>query len=155
MANLSQNDHNIIREHSLNKYLNHLWDSLQKAEQDYKPHFILYDRTVDNLNSGPQKALSQLFNVLKGHEVVYNLHSKTEYEDVIFELFELFKHIWSSHYNYKHYHVLSWIVIKQTSDVDIWNIVFDLITTIFYTTPPTSIPVFYNDTSVTISSSFF
>ena len=51
--------------------------------------------------------------------------------------------------------MLSQLVIKQASDVDIWNAVFNLIITVSHTTPFTSISAFYNNISVTISFFFF
>ena len=54
MGNLLQNNCNIIAEHFLDKYLNHLQDSLQKAEQIYRPAPLFYDDTIDSLDSSPQ-----------------------------------------------------------------------------------------------------
>ena len=155
MTNLSQNDRDIIAEHPLDTSLNHLRDPLQKAEQDYRPRSPSYDGTVDNLNSGPQKAISRLLNALEGHEVAFNLRSKIENINIASELSDLFKRVQSGRYNYEHYRALSQLVIKQASDVDIWNAVFDLIITVSPTTPLKSIPASYDDTPVTISSAAF
>ena len=155
MANLSQNDRNIIAEHSLNKCLNHLQDSLRKAKQDYKPRSISHDSTVNSLNSSSQKAISRLLSTLQDQEVALDLHSKIENSNVATKLSKLFELVQGDRYNYEQYRALSRPVIKQTSDVDIWSVVFDLITRVSQTTPPTSIPSSFDGTPITISSSSF
>ncbi|KAL8663078.1 MAG: hypothetical protein Q9168_008155, partial [Polycauliona sp. 1 TL-2023] len=129
MANLSQNDRNIIAEHPLDNCLDHLQDPLRKAEQDYRPASLSYDGTVDSLDSGPQKAISRLLYALQGHEVAFDLRSKTGSENIASELSTLFRRVQNSNFDYEHYRALSRLVVKQASDVDIWNAVFDLIIT--------------------------
>ena len=48
MANLSQNDRNIIAEHPLDKYLGQLKDPLRNVEENYRSGFISYDGTADS-----------------------------------------------------------------------------------------------------------
>ena len=75
------------------------------------------------------------------HKVAYNLRSKIENDNVITELSKLFEFIQRDDYNYEHYRALSRFVVQKVSDVDIWDAVLELITTVFQTTPPKSIPV--------------
>ncbi|KAL2050081.1 hypothetical protein ABVK25_009691 [Lepraria finkii] len=155
MANLSQNDRNIIAEHPLDKCLEHLRDPLRKAEQNYSPGSFPSDGTVNSQAQGPQKAISQLLNALGGHEVAYDLSSKMGNSNIATELSKLFGLVQSGRYIFEHYRALLRLVIKEASDVDIWNAVFDLITTVSQITPPISIPVSSDSTPVTISSLSF
>ena len=155
MADLSQNDRTIIAEYPLDTSLDHLREPLRKAEQDYRPHSISHDVSVGSLDSGLQKTISRLLNALGGHEVAFNLHSKIGNDNVATELSKLFALIQRGRYDYEHYRALSRLVVKRVPDVDIWNAVFDLITSIFRTTPPTSIPVSFDGTPITKSSSSF
>lgn len=84
-----------------------------------------------------------------------DLRSKIGNDNVATELSKLFGLIQRGRYNYEHYRALSRLVVKQASDVDIWDAVLELITTVSRTTPPTSIPVSFDGTPVTISSSSF
>lgn len=84
-----------------------------------------------------------------------DLRSRIGNSNVATELSKLFGLVQSDRYNYEHYRALSRLVAKQASDVDIWNAVFDLITTVSRTTPPTSVPVSFDGTPITISSSSF
>ncbi|KAL9130813.1 MAG: hypothetical protein Q9175_006929 [Cornicularia normoerica] len=152
MANLSQNDRNVIAEHPLDKCLDHLQDPLRKAEQNYRPGSLSYDSTVDNHDQGPQKIISRLLYTLQGHEAALDLRSKTGSEDIASELSALFRRVRKGNFMYEHYRALSRLVVKQASDVDVWNAVFDLITTVSRTTPPTSIPISFDGTPITSSS---
>lgn len=107
MANLSQNNCNIIAKHFLNKCLDYLQKSLRKAEQNYKPSLISY------------KTISRLLYILQGHEAAFNLRSKIENKNLAFELFWLFKRVRTDSFNYQHYWSLSQLVIKKAFDVDI------------------------------------
>jgi hypothetical protein len=77
MANLSQDERSIIAKYPLNDSLCYLQDSLRKEEQSYKPCSISYDTAVDSSESGPPKAISRLLSTLLGHEVAFDLYSKT------------------------------------------------------------------------------
>jgi hypothetical protein len=153
MANLSQNDRNIIAEHPLDKCLDHLQDPLRKAEQQYRPGSLSHDVTVSSQDQGPQKAISRVLYTLQGHEVALDLRSKIGNSNIATELSKLFGLVQSSRYNYEHYRALSRLVVKKAPDVDVWNAVFDLIITVSRTTPPTSVPVSFDGTPVTHSSS--
>ncbi|KAL9125176.1 MAG: hypothetical protein Q9217_005580 [Psora testacea] len=152
MANLSQNDRNILAEHPLDECLDHLQAPLRKAEQNYRQGSLSYDSTVDSHNQGPQKTISRLLYTLQGHEAALDLRSKTGSEDIASELSALFRRVRKGNFIYEHYRALSRLVVKQAPDVDIWNAVVELITTVSRTTPPTSIPVSFDGTPITHSS---
>ncbi|KAL9585487.1 MAG: hypothetical protein Q9203_004230 [Teloschistes exilis] len=73
-------------------------------------------------------------------------------ENIASELSTLFRRVQNSNFDYEHYRALSWLVVKEASDVDIWNAVFDLIITVCRTTPPTSVPISFDGTPITSSS---
>jgi len=152
MANLSQNDRNIIAEHPLDKCLDHLRDPLQRAEQKYEPNSLSHHDVVNGTDSDPQKAISRLLTTLMSHEVALDLRSKTGSGDIASDLLGLRRRVRNGNFNYEHHRALSRLVVKQASDVDVWNAVFDLITTVSRTTPPTSIPVSFDGTPITSSS---
>ena len=155
MAKLSQNDRNIIAEHPLDTYLDHLREPLRKTEQSYKPGSLSFDGAADAPDLGSQKVISRLLYTLQGHEVALDLRSKIGSNNVATELSKLFGLVQSDRYSYEHYRALSRLVVKQAPDVHIWNAVFDLIITVSQTTPPTSIPPSFDGTPITISSSSF
>lgn len=152
MANILQNDRAIIAEHPLDTCLDYLLEPLRKVEQSHKSSSLSYDGAVDGPDSGPQKTISRLLHTLQGHEVAFNLRSKTGSGDIASELFALSRRVRDGTFNYEHYRALSQLVVKQASDVDIWNAVFNLISTVSRTTPPTSIPVSFDGTPITSSS---
>ena len=119
MANLSQNDRNIIAEHPLDKCLDHLQDLLRKAEQNYRPGSLSYDGIADDSDRGPQEAISKLLLALMGHKVALDLRSKTGNGDIASELSTLFRRVCNGDSSYEHYRALSRLVIKQAPDVDI------------------------------------
>lgn len=119
MANLSQEDRNIIAEHPLEKYLDHLQDPLRKAEHNNKPGSLSHNGIVNRPDQGPQKAISRLLGALQVHEVAFDLQSKTGGGDVASELSALFRRVRNSNFNYEHYHSLSRLVVKKATDVDI------------------------------------
>jgi len=152
MANLSQNDHSIIAEHPLDTSLDHLREPLRKIEQSYKPGSLSDNGAVDSPDLVPQKAISRLLYTLQGHEVALDLRSKTGNGDIASELSTLFRRVRNGDFSYEHYRALSRLVIKQAPDVDIWNAVLNLITTVSRVTPPTSIPISYDGTPIIHSS---
>ena len=104
-----------------------------------------------HLNGHPSKLLLALI----GHKAAYNLWSEISDSDIATELSKLFGLVRSGRYKYEHYRALSRLVVKRAPDIDIWNAVFELIVTVSQTTPPTSIPVSFDGTSITKSSSSF
>jgi hypothetical protein len=152
MADLSQNDRNIIAEHPLDKCLDHLQDSLREIEQNYKPGPLSYDGAVNSSDQGPQKAISRLLSALLGHEVALDLRSKTGNGDIASELYTLIKRVRNGDFSYEHYRALSRLVIIEAPDIDIWNAVLNLIITVSRITPPTSTPLSFDGTPVIHSS---
>lgn len=152
MANLSEDDCFVITEHPLDNSLDHLRDSLQKAEQSYESGSIDSDDAGNNADQGPLKAVSCLIAILLGHDVALTLHSKSGNGDLASELSTLFKHVRNVDFNYKHYRVLSQLVIKKAPDIDIWNAIFDLVRFISRLTPPPSVSVSFQRTPVVYSS---
>ena len=108
MANLERT---IIAKHPLDDSLDHLQDSLRKAEQSYKPRSISYDPAVESSELGPSKAISRLLYTLQGHEVALNLYSKSGNEDIASELYTLFRRVRNGDFNYEHYRALTRLVI--------------------------------------------
>ena len=152
MANLSQNDRKIIAERPLDKCLDHLREPLRRVEQNYKPSSLPYDDAVNRFDPDPQKAISRLLSALLGHEVALDLRSKTGSQDIASELSAFFRRVRNGNFKYEHYRALSRLVVKKAPDVDVWNAVFDLVTTVSRTTPPTSIPTSFDGTPITSSS---
>ena len=155
MANLSQSDLDIVAEHPLDKCLDYLQNPLRKAEQNHRSGSLPYDGVANSQDQGPQKAISRLLYTLQGHEAAFNLRSKIGNGDLASELSSLFRRVRTGSFNYQHYRPLSQLVIKKASDVNIWSAVFELIITVSRTTPPTSIPVSFDGTPITKSSSSF
>lgn len=151
MANLSQDDRNVIAKHPLDNSLDHLRDSLQ-AEQSYEPSLTSYDGAGDDRGQGPPKAVSRLLSTLLAHEVAFTLRSKIAAGDLASDLFTLFRRVRNGDFDYKPYLALSRLVVKKAPDVDIWNAVFDLITIVSRTTPPSNISVSFDGTPITHSS---
>lgn len=152
MANLSQDDRTIIAKHPFGTSLDHLRDSLQKAEESYEPGSISYDGAGDNSEQGPLKAVSKLLSTLQCHDVAFILRSKTGKEDLASDLSMLFRRVRNGNFSYQQYRALSLLVIKKASDLDTWSAVFDLIRSVSLTTPTTSIPPSFDGTPVTYSS---
>ncbi|ERF73796.1 hypothetical protein EPUS_05500 [Endocarpon pusillum Z07020] len=120
MANLSQDDRDIIKKHPLDDCLDHLRDSLRKAEQSY-------DGAGDTPDQGRLKVVSRLLYTLQGHDVALTLCSKTGAGDLASELSTLFRRVRNGDFNYQQYRALSLLIIKEASDFGVWNAVFDLI----------------------------
>ncbi len=152
MANLSQGDRTVIADYPLDNCLGHLQDSLRKAEQIYRPDSLSYSDTVDSSDQEPRKAISKLLYTLEGHDVALDLRSNTGNRNVALDLIEVRGRIHKGDFNYEHYRALSRLVIRKTSDFDIWNAVLNLINSLSWITPPTSIPTSFDGTPITYSS---
>ena len=140
MASLLQEDCTVIRKHPLDDSLDHLRNSIRKAEQSYGPSPISHNDAGNNSDQGPLKAVSRLLHALQGHDVALTLRSKIGNENLASELSKIFRRVQNNDFNYQQYRPLSLLVIKKAPDFDIWNAVFDLIGSVFQTTPPMSIP---------------
>lgn len=125
--------------------LGHLQTSLKEAEQSY-------DVADDGSGQGAHKAVSSLLLALMGQKNAYNLRSKLSNQNIASELSTLFRRVQNRDFNYKYYRSLARFVIQQASDIEIWGAVFNLITTISHTSPPTSIPPSFDSTPITHSS---
>ncbi|MCJ1367486.1 hypothetical protein MMC16_006619 [Acarospora aff. strigata] len=145
MANLSQDDRDIIEKYPLDNSLDHLREALRGVEQSY-------DAKVDDSGQGAQKAISRLLYTLQGHEVALGARSKTSNENVASELSTLFRRVQNRDFQYEHYRPLVRLVVRKASEVDIWGAVFNLIVTVSRLTPPASIAPSYDGTPVTHSS---
>lgn len=141
MTVLSQDYCTVVAKYPLDNSLDHLRDSLRKAEECYESGLTNYDDAGVNFDQRPLKAVSRLLNTLQNHDVALTLHSKTENGDLASELYTLFRHVRNGNFNYEYYRVLLRLVIKKASNVDVWNAVFYLTKFISWTTPPSSISV--------------
>lgn len=124
MANLSQDNCTIITEHPLDNSLDHLRDSLRKAEQSFKPGSI--DDAGNISDQGPLKAVVRLLTTLQSHDVAIIISSKTGNGDLASELITIFRRVRNGEFNYEHYHGSSQLIITKAPDVEIWIAVFDL-----------------------------
>lgn len=146
MAYISQDDRTVIAEHPLDDSLDHLQDALQKAEQSY-------DAEDHNFSQELGKATSRLLVALLTSNAALYLNSKIGNRDLASHLLMLRKNVLGGDFNYEHYRSLARLVIRGASDVDIWSAVVNLIITVSGLTPPTNIPVSYDGTPITHSSS--
>jgi hypothetical protein len=151
MANLSRGDRTVIAEHPLDNCLGHLKHSLRKAEQ-VPSQVPSLSATIDSSDQGPRKAISKLLNTLVVHEVALDLRSKTGNRNVASDLLGVRERVHKGDFNYEHYRALSRLVIRNASDLDIWNAVLNLINSLSWITPPTSIPASFDGTPITHSS---
>ena len=145
MADLSHDDRKIIENHPFYNTLDHLRDTLRKAEH----------AAAGNSDPGAQEAVSSLLLALMGQRSAYNLRSKTSNLDVASELATLFKRIRNRDFDYQYYRSLARLVIDKAPDTDIWSAVLNLITTISRTSPPASIAPSFDGTPITRSSASF
>ena len=95
MANLSQDDRNIIESYPLKNSLGHLQGCLKEAQQTY-------DVADDGSGQGAQKAVSSLLLALMGQESAYNLRSKAGNGDLVSELYTVVRRIQKGDFNYEH-----------------------------------------------------
>lgn len=143
MANLSHNDHNVIAEHPLDSSLDHIQVLLRKTESDTPD---------DDSDQGPKKAILELLVALLTSDAAKYLSSPVGNRDVAFDLLRLHQRIQKGDFSYQLYRSLSQLVIKKASDTNIWSAVFKLIITVSQTSPPSSVPISFNATPVTSSS---
>jgi hypothetical protein len=101
MANLSQDDRTVITKHPLDGCLEHLRDSLRKAEQSFEPSSTSDNGAGDTRDQGPLKAVSRLLPILLGHEVAFTLRSKIGNENLASELSTLFRRVQNNNFNYQ------------------------------------------------------
>ena len=131
MANVLQDNRIVIEKYPLENSLHHLQDVLQNAEESH-------DAADDKSDQARQKAASGLLHALIGSEASDHLASRTGNHDVASDLLRLRQCVQKGDFDYEHYRVLSRLIIQKAPDVDIWNAVFDLVTTVSHITPPPS-----------------
>jgi hypothetical protein len=127
MANLSQDDRAVIAKHPLDDSLDHLRDSLQKAEQSRRPGSTSDNSAGDIRDQDPLKIVSRLLSILQRHDVALTLRSKTGNENLAFELSTLFRRVQKNNFDYQQYRILSLLIIKKAPEFNVWNAAFDLI----------------------------
>ncbi|EEH34453.2 hypothetical protein PAAG_05502 [Paracoccidioides lutzii Pb01] len=93
-----------------------------------------YNHVTTESSEACHDAVSKLLTTLMGEKSAFHLRSPND------------------DCNYEHYRALIRLVIEKATDVDIWKAVFDLIVT-SRSTPPTSIPPFFDGTLVKSTSS--
>ena len=169
MAQLSQNECDIIEEFPLNDTLDRFRDVLRDAEQSLPSGSTSRHDTSSKSpettskepktpSKGPEKprlfaaALNKLLGNLLLSDAATNLPSKTGSQDLASDLFALRRRVQKGDLDYNHFRPLSRLVIDSASDIDIWSAVFDLINALARVTPPTSLPPTFDDTPVTRSS---
>ncbi|KAK2804114.1 hypothetical protein FQN50_006742 [Emmonsiellopsis sp. PD_5] len=171
MAELSQEDRGIIKNHPLTGSVGGLRGVLQEAEEIYQRRGISYDGPAD----GPADSLDQLYrnailkllSALLGETAADRLSNG----DVASDLADLFKHVRKGHFCYDHYRELILLVIQRPPaaetragtraeirnvelwNVNIWKAVLNLIAAIPRTTPPASVPPTFDGTPVRSTSS--
>ena len=101
MANLLKEDLTFIIKHPLNDSLNHLWDSLEKADQFYKLSSTSDDGADDTYIQRLLNAVLRLLNTLADHDIVFTLCFKTKNKNLASELLMLFRCIQNKNFNYQ------------------------------------------------------
>ena len=140
MTNLSPDDRNVIKAHPLENSLDHLRDALRKAEES-------------NNAQGLQKATLGVLCTLLLSDAASRLDSRIGNRDVATDLLGLRQRMQNGDLNHAKYHLLVRVTIQDVSDLDIWDAVFNLVTSISRLTPPTSITPSFDGTPITHSSS--
>jgi hypothetical protein len=100
MANLSQDDRTVITKHPLDDCLDHLRDSLRKAEHSFEPSSTSDNGVSETRNQGPLKAVLKLFSTLQIHDVAFTLRSKTGNENLVSELSTLIRYVQNNNFDY-------------------------------------------------------
>lgn len=140
MTALSQDDRDFIARHPLDNHLHHLLEPPRAAERS------------DGTEQDRKNVISLLLVVLIVLQISRRLRSKTSGLDISTELFDHHWRAQDSDFNYDHYRPLTGLVIQAAPDVDIWNAVLDLITTVSRVTPLMSAPATLDITPITHSS---
>ncbi|EQL31229.1 hypothetical protein RJZ57_005067 [Blastomyces gilchristii] len=159
MAELSQGDRDIIKNHPLTNSVNSLQGVLQEAEKIYE------SRPLNSLDQLYQGATSGLLSALQGEDAAYSLRSRMSDGNVASDLAQLVERLQKAKGNFRYYEyrLLVCLVIQRPPDIelqsvekwniDIWKAIFNLIVTIPRTTPSASIPPSFDNTPVKSTSS--
>ncbi|KGY15753.1 hypothetical protein PABG_11414 [Paracoccidioides brasiliensis Pb03] len=151
MAELSQGDGDIIKNHPLTDSVDSLRGVLQEAEKIYESRLISYDGAVDNLDQLYQNVISKLVYTLQGEGAAYSLPSRINDGNMASDLAQLFERLQKAKGNFRYddYQPLVHLVIQRPPtesqgvekwNIDVWEAIFNLIVTIPQTTPPASVP---------------
>ena len=172
MAQLSQDDRDIIEQFPLNDTLEEFRDVLRDAEQSLTSGSTSRHDTSSKSpettskepktpSKGPEKprlftaVLNRLLGVLDVSDAGSNLPSKIGSSALASDLVEIRLRLQKQNLDHRHFHALSRLVINNAPDVDIWSAVFDLTNTLLRVTPPGSIRPSLDCTPVTRSSTVF
>ncbi|KAL1952767.1 hypothetical protein VTO42DRAFT_4273 [Malbranchea cinnamomea] len=156
MASLSDDDRQIIKDHPLSDFLDHLRPSLESVERSYSVAGSL-DGVDDRLAQHCQNVVSRLLSTLQGEEAASMLRSSISKRDVASELFNLLKRVRKDDFSYQDYRPLVKLIIQRVSqrvsDYDIWSAVLDLIAKLSRVTPvSTNLPPAFDNTPITQTS---
>ncbi|EEH18170.2 hypothetical protein PABG_00733 [Paracoccidioides brasiliensis Pb03] len=146
MAGLSQEEHNIIKNHPLTDSVHRLQVVLREAEKLYELHLISHDGAVGSLDHLYRGATSALLSALQGEDAAYNLRSRMSDGNMASDLAHLVERLQRTKgtFRYDEYRLLN---------IDIWTAVFSLIDNILQTTPPVSVSPSFDSTPVKSTSS--
>ncbi|KMP05977.1 hypothetical protein CIRG_05658 [Coccidioides immitis RMSCC 2394] len=150
MAELSQGDRNIIKNHPLTNSFSYLRDVLQEAEKIYESR-LSCDGSEDSLDQLYRNAISKLLSALQGEDAAYSLRSRMSNGDMVSDLAHLVKRLRNAKGNFKYDDYRSLDVDEW--NIDIWKAVFSLIDTVPRTTPPASVPPSFDGTPIRSTSS--
>ncbi|EEH37063.2 hypothetical protein PAAG_07481 [Paracoccidioides lutzii Pb01] len=77
MAELSQGDCDIVKNHPLTDSVDRLRGVFQEAKRIFESRLISYDGAVDSLDQLYQNVISKLVHALQGEDAAYSLRSRT------------------------------------------------------------------------------
>ncbi|KAI1908584.1 hypothetical protein LOZ66_005657 [Ophidiomyces ophidiicola] len=125
MATLSSDVIALIGKYSL-RALNRLHDLLEDMEQ---PRLEPYDGAADDPDTG-QMILSKVLIALMDEKAAYHLRPPVSNLNIASELSRLFTHLQEGNFSFSSYQPLLELIKQKASDVEIWQAVFELITTV-------------------------
>ncbi|KAA6408372.1 MAG: serine threonine- kinase Sgk2 [Lasallia pustulata] len=151
MAHLNREERDTINENPLGDSLSGVREALREAERN--THYEASQS--DDSTGAPERrrlfvaAIQKLFSILSASNVVLALASRTGRDALGYDLVRL--RVYKGDFEYKHFRPLLQLVIKQAPDVDIWAAVVALARLISHSTPPPSLPPYF-ETSITHTS---
>ncbi|KKZ67825.1 hypothetical protein EMCG_06507 [[Emmonsia] crescens] len=101
MAGLSQEDRNIIKDHSLTNLVDRLRGSLQEAERIYESRLV-YDDADESLDQLYRNAVSKLLSTLQGEDAAYSLRSRIRDGNMVSDLAQLVERLQKTQGNLKY-----------------------------------------------------
>ncbi|KAF5120296.1 hypothetical protein E5D57_013649 [Metarhizium anisopliae] len=153
MAQLTQEERDIIDENSLGDSLSGIRDALRDAERNTHRKASRSDDSI----GAPERprlfvaAIGKLFSILSASEVALALASRTSRDFLASDLLVVRSRLQKGDLEYNHVRSLSLSVIKGAPDFEIWAAVVALVQAISHSTPPPSIPPSF-ETPITHSS---